>query len=57
MSNAQISDFAPNDRDALVDVPEPSTSLLLSMGLIGLLTAARKKIWTERQRGSVVRRS
>lgn len=42
MSNAQISDFAPNDRNALVDVPEASTSLLLGMGLMGLV-AWRKK--------------
>jgi hypothetical protein len=43
MSNAQISDFAPNDRNALVNVPEPSTVLLFSIGLMGVFAAARKR--------------
>jgi len=44
MSNAQISDFAPDTVNAQVDVvPEPSTSLFLFTGVLALGAVRRRK--------------
>ena len=42
VGDAQVADFAPDDRDALVTVPEPGSLVLLAFGLTAL-TALRRR--------------
>ncbi len=43
VGNAQIADFAPDNTDAGVVVPEPTSLLLLGMGVIGLGSTYKRR--------------